>query len=421
MAAELTIADGNPIWLSPSIVPSKDTVVSPMSSPSVAAVQVNSTDVFVYVKVQNTGTIDIGTCSCVATGAWAAGVAFAGFLVNTLQTRTESQGGWTLTVSPFGDSMSGPVNVTLGPVSSRRAWAWSPDGRMLAYVASTGGNEWHLRVVALQAITRSDGTVVAAGQFVIDGPAGTFSAPWTQSQFRWAASKAVTVTGPSTTAAFISLTIACPEAPAAGNVYAASLADFGGLAAYDVLTSPCALRLAVTPKVLNAAVGSIDATLVSTATATATPFKKNNATLAVPIVGANPSITTLAHNANGVRIDTGSGATMDVDDPECTAVGGGIVVHVDRVKASTLPSANLGVVSIGTSMAGALAQGQSVWVQVSNPSGWANQGETHWCLLAQAYTSDSAIIASPWNGQAGSPPPFPVANGNCAQRNIDIV
>jgi hypothetical protein len=422
MAAELTIADGNPVWLSPSIVPSTDTVVSPSSSPNLAVVHVNSTDVFVYVKVENTGTLDIGVCGCTATGAWPLGVVFTGFQTNVLASMTDTQGAFTFTTNPLsGDALSGGVNVTLGPTSNRRAWGWSPDGRMFAYIATTGGNEWHLRVVALQAITRSDGTTVMPGQFVVDGVSGTFSAAWTNSQFRWGASQAVIVSGPSLTANFVDLKIACPEAPAISNVHAASLDTHGGNVAYDVRVSPCAARLTVLPKILNAAAGTVDATMVSTADAQVKPFKKNNATTAVTIVGANPSITTNAHNANGVRVDTGAGATIDVDDPECTAVGGSVMVHVDRVKASTLPTGNLGVVAVGTASAGALAQGQSLWVQVANTNGWNNQGETHWCLLAQAYTSDGAIIASPWDGQAASPPAFPLSAVNCAQRNVDIV
>jgi hypothetical protein len=88
-----------------------------------------------------------------------------------------------------------------------------------------------------------------------------------------------------------------------------------------------------------------------------------------------------------------------------------------------LPTANLGVLPVGTAALGVLRQGQSAWVQVpnTNASGWANQSERHWCLLAQAYTADGTTIPRSWNGQASNPPPFPVTLQNSAQRNIEIL
>src|SRR6202011_6195058 len=140
-------------------------------------------------------------------------------------------------------------------------------------------------------------------------------------------------------------------------------------------------------------------TPVSTETAQVQQFSKNNQPTGVTITGASPSITTAQHAANGVQIVTGSG-TVTVDDPECMNVkGGGVVAWVDRVKASTLPSANLGVLSVGSAVASLIKQNQSAWLQApnTNPAGWSNQGEPHWCLLAQAYTADLATIPKPWN------------------------
>ena len=125
MTAKLLIKDGNPIWLSASIVPSKDLMVSPGSSPSLAAINVNSTDVFVYVKVENTGTVDLGGCTCSAIGAWAAPVLFQNFLGNLTTTKTQTQGGVTFTATSLGDSISGSgINFNFGlSASGRRAWA----------------------------------------------------------------------------------------------------------------------------------------------------------------------------------------------------------------------------------------------------------------------------------------------------------
>ncbi|MDQ3381505.1 MAG: hypothetical protein M3546_14515 [Actinomycetota bacterium] len=170
MAADLRIVDGNPVWASQAIVPSRDTVVSPSSRPALAAVSVNSSGVFVYVKVDNTGTVDLGTCTCgpALPAAWGLPTFFGGFLASTTAAQSQAQGGFTFNVSPLGDSISGPgVNFSFGlSASGRRAWAWSPDGRMFAYAGSPNGNDWFLTIVALQAITRSDGTVRSAGQIV---------------------------------------------------------------------------------------------------------------------------------------------------------------------------------------------------------------------------------------------------------------
>jgi hypothetical protein len=38
--------------------------LSPGSSPTLATAQVNSTDVFTDVQVENIGTVDLGTCTC---------------------------------------------------------------------------------------------------------------------------------------------------------------------------------------------------------------------------------------------------------------------------------------------------------------------------------------------------------------------
>jgi hypothetical protein len=215
----------------------------------------------------------------------------------------------------------------------------------------------------------------------------------------------------------IARTVTCPEAPM-GATWSETVPDFPGQLDWSYLVSPCATFVAVVPKFLLAAIGPQDVRLVSTTKAMLVPFKQSNVPITVTIT-SNANISTTAHAANGVSIVTVSG-TVTVDDPECTSVGGGITVHVDRVKASTLPSGNLGVVSVGTAVVGALAAGASRWVQVPPPAGWANQSETHWCLLAQAYTSDLTTIPVAWNGQASSPPAFPIGASNCAQRNIDI-
>lgn len=424
MAAAVRIQDGSPIWLSLAIVPSTDTVVSPGSSPSLATVHVTSTNVFVYVRVDNVGTDPIGVCTCSPVPApWPQVALFPGFLANPSITQSETQAGVTFTARPAsnaaGDTLSGAVNFSFGVnLLGRRAWAWSSDNRFFAYASSLNGNDWYLTIVALQNVTRSNGTVIPAGQAAVSGASGSFSGLWTKDNFRWGL-KAVVVSGTYAGGGGLTYAVACPEAPG-NNTWGDLIPDLPGQSWVN-LSSPCGAVIALVPRILQAGVGSPDIVLISTATAQIIQFKENNVTSPASIVGANPALTTTQHAALGVTINTGAGLTVTRDDPDCTVVGGDLVVRVDRVKASTLPSANLGVVAVGTASLGLLPVGQSRWVQVPNSSGWANQSERHWCLLAQAYTADGTTIARPWNGQAASPPPFPVALQNCAQRNIEIL
>jgi hypothetical protein len=399
----------------------------------VAAIHVGSTDVFVYVKVDNVGTVDFGTCACgPVPAAWPVAVFFpaGNFLMNPNATVTQTQGGVTFTArassNAAGDTLSGAVSFSFGVNSSgRRTWAWSPDGHLFAYVGSSSGNDWTLTIVALQDLTRSDGTIVARGQAAVSGgtgASGVFAGPpyWTNQQFGWAGSKAVIAAGAYAGGGGIVRSVACPEAPG-NNTWGELVPDFPGQIGWTHLSSPCGSVVALVARILQAGAGQRDIVLISTATAQTTSFRRNNAPATVATVGANPSITTQQHAANGVRINTGSGATTDVDDPDCTLAGGGVTVHVDRVKASTLPSANLGVLPVGTAVQGLLRTGQSAWTQVPPPQGWANQSEPHWCLLAQAYTSDLTTVPRLWNGQAANPPAFPIGQQNCAQRNIEIL
>lgn len=425
MPPALRITDGNPVWLSQSIIPSKDTVVSPGSSPTLAAISVSSQGVFVYVNVDNTGSVDLGQCPCSAAvpASWTAPPFFAGFASAPPAAQTTQQNaGTTFTRSPFGDSISGSgFNHSFGLATGQCAWAWSPDGRFFARAASSslGGADWDLSIVALQSITRPNGTTVNKGQQSAQSN-NVFAGAWTNASFGWARSAAVVISGAASGAGTL-LTVTCPLAPG-GSSFGTLIPSTPGQVDWVNLVSPCGSVVAVTPRVLVAG-NQRDITPVWTATAQTKPFTKNNQPSAgVTITGANPSITTVHHAANGVQIVTGSG-TVTVDDPDCLNVaGGGVIASVDRVRASTLPNANIGVLSVGSAVASVIKQSTSLWVQVPNmnTSGWANQGVPHWCLLAQAYTSDATTIPKPWNGQAASPPPYPIALENCAQRNVMI-
>jgi hypothetical protein len=462
MAAIVEIQDGNPVWLSSSIVPSRDLVATTAMPPSFAAPTVNATDIFVYVKVDNpAGSVDLGVCTCTQTGRWADAVAF-GDANKTAFGGLYSSGNVYTAAGPSGfsirfDTMNGdklllgtssfPLNTVTPSPALQRAWAFSSDGRFLAYVVSINQtapgapSAWLLKVFALKAFARADGTAVALGNAIVSKQSST-PWTWTANNFRWVGSSAVLASGPGDAVKptgppagnwQMEWNLLCPSAPAASNVWSVSSPaptiqidpntgmPKGALDSWLYLVSPCESVIAFAPNL--SATATCDFVLVSLPTAQQISFRQNNVPAVVTARAVHPVITTIQHTANSVLIDKGDGIQgnfVTVDDPDCTAVAQTLQVAVDRVKASTLPSANLGVVAVGQASAGPLPIGTSKWVQVPNGMGWANQGEEHWCLLAQAFTLDGTTIPRPWNGQAPSPPPFPLADDNCAQRNIMI-
>jgi hypothetical protein len=457
MVAIVEIQHGNPIWLSPSIVPSTDLVVTTAMPPNFVAPNVNSNDIFVYVKVDNpAGSVDLGVCTCTQTGKWANAVAFdavalggayggpnpfttaatpAGFQIEFDRVNGDKllQGGSTFAVL-------NTVPMPPPTVPPRRAYAFSPDGRFLVYVVSINltaagaASPWLLSIFALQPFSRADGTTVAPGSVIVSKQSST-SWNWTGSNFLWVGSSAVLASGPDDNQkpapnSQLEWNLLCPSAPAASSVWSflspwptiptnAAGIPQGALDRWFYLVGPCESVIAFAPNVTSQA--TCDFVLVSLSTALTISFTQNNAPITVTAHDVFPSITTTTHTANGVSIDRGNHDFLSVDDPECTAVAQTVQVAVDRVKASTLPTANLGVVAVGQASAGPLPVGTFKWVQVPNLNGWANQGEEHWCLLAQAFTLDGTTIPRPWNGQMmGGPPQFPITDVNCAQRNIMI-
>jgi hypothetical protein len=454
MTARVIIQDGNPIWLSPSIIPSRDLSATTAVGPTFAAPTVNSNDIFVYVKAENAGTVDLGVCACSNLGRWVDAVPFAGTLGSTTGAAQSPSGLQSIQLdATLGDKLIiGPSSFPLGvapiPAPHHRAWDWSPDGRFLAYAVSAGqiqgtgagaNSDWKLSVFALQPFTRADGTTVAPGGAIVSTQSGMVW-PWTRTNFRWVGSSAVLASGPgdpekpplpTTTMPPpppLEWHLLCPSAPAMANVWFLispnpyfPVGSGGDIDKWLYLVSPCESVIAFAPNL--SAQARANFVVVSLAQARLTSFTQNNVPITVMARPVYPTITTNQHTANGVVIDIGDGITahfMTVDDPDCTAVPSAVQVAVDRVKASTLPSGNLGVLAVGQASAGPLQMGAFKWVQVPNLNGWANQGEEHWCFLAQAFTSDNTTIPRPWNGQAASPPAFPIADDNCAQRNIMI-
>ena len=262
---------------------------------------------------------------CVDTGKWLTPVLFQEFLSADPAAATSypAQFGVTFTASKNGDSLAGGgINRQFGiSASKRRAWAWSPDGRFFAYVSSANGPDWNLTIVALQETRRSDCSIVSKGN-VAATASGIFAAGqsplqyWNNSNFGWAGSKAVSASGAYSGGSGILRSLACPEAPIANNFWTELIPDRAGQIDWVYLVSPCGLAVAFTPKKLNPFAPPLDFLLVSTASAQQTHFRKNNAAQSIATTGSNPSITTNRHADNGVRIDTGDGTKIDVDDPD---------------------------------------------------------------------------------------------------------
>jgi hypothetical protein len=430
MAAKLKIEHGNPNYKSPSIIPSFDTPQSPSANPSLAAIKINSKNLFVYVKVENTGTVDFGGCNCPpgVPASWPVRVQFGTSISGAAATASQSQGGFTFTANPAsgGDRITGPglpvgTGVFFGAQNSTRAWAWSPDGRLFAYAYSTTGSNWFLKIVALQNFTRNDGTIAVPGTLVVNGSAGGWSLPWDKTNFGWAGSKAVVAKGAGFSGATSALLyVACPASTGV-LVYSVAETVIPGQLDWDFLSSPCGWLVALMPRVSGGS-GPHFVDAVSARTAKNDGFKQGNLPISVQIWNAAATITTQHQSAFGVAIGGMPGhPDVFVDDPDCTFAPGGVVARVDRMKVSSLLAPTGGVVSVGDSVASILARGESRWVQVPNvnPLGWGNQGQTHWCLVAQAFTTDGQVPLA-WNGQAASVPQFPNWLENCAQRNVDI-
>jgi hypothetical protein len=299
--------------------------------------------------------------------------------------------------------------------------------RTLTISPITASSDWKLSIFALQTFTDSEGTVFSPGDEIVSQSGAVWT--WTNFFFRWAGSNAVLALGPNypdqplqlNNADILEWYALCPSAPANSKVWHMFAphknGTIGTLSSWSYVFSPCESFVAFMGHM--AAQGQADIVLLSTEQGTTAQFRINNVPTTIATNGPSPSITTAAHTARGVTIKLGDGmvtSTIQVDDPECTALPDTVQVAVDRVRASTLPTANLGVMSVGQASAGPLSvTDPPKWVQVPNQNMnlWANSGEQHWCLLAQAFTADV-------DGQAVSPPPFPNADENCAQRNIMI-
>jgi hypothetical protein len=429
MAPKLKIEHGNPNFRSPSIFPSFDTPQSPSTPPSLAAIKINSKNLFVYVKVENTGTVGFGGCQCPAAlpAAWPSRVQFGMSISGAAATASQSSGGFTFKAAPStgGDRIVGPglpsaTGVFFGAQSSTRAWAWSPDGRLFAYAYSNSGSNWFLKIVALQNFTRADGSIASPGTLLVNGSAGGFSVPWDKMNFGWAGSKAVVAKGPGFSGPTSALAyVACP-ASAGGAVYSVGVSMIPAQLDWDFLSSPCGWMVALMPRVSGGTIAPF-IQAISTRTAQSVGFKQGNLPKSVSVSKTTATITTQHQSAFGVVIGGIPGSPILIDDPDCTFVAGGVVARVDRMKVSSLLAPTGGVVSVGQSAASILAAGESRWLQVPNvnPLGWANQGESHWCLVAQAFTTDGQV-PQPWNPSVPSVPQFPNWLENCAQRNVDI-
>jgi len=213
------------------------------------------------------------------------------------------------------------------------------------------------------------------------------------------------------------LYVACPASPA-GAVFSVAESVIPGQLDWDFLSSPCGWLVALMPRVSGGTIAPF-IVAVSTRTAQSVGFKHGNVPTSISVNKTTAVITTQHQSAFGVAITGIPGSPILVDDPDCTLVTGGVIAKVDRMKVSSLLAPTGGVVSVGQSVASILAVGESRWLQVPNNNDWGNKGETHWCLVAQAFTTDGQVL-QPWNPLQPVVPQFPNWLENCAQRNVDI-
>jgi hypothetical protein len=398
MTAEVSIDHGVPDWLSPSIIPSTQDPQSIATAPMLASVSVNSTDVYVYVKVENTGDQDLGVCTCTSTLAWNGVIpfGFSDFSPNVNTSVNPNDSSQSITLDATNDDVlliggnSYPLNGGAIPNPHHRAWGWSADGRFLGYVrtltasSTAASSDWKLSIFALQTFTDSEGTVFSPGDEIVSQSGAIWT--WNNNFFRWAGSNAVLALGPNDPDHPLQLNGAdilewyalCPSAPANSKVWHMFAphknTTMGTLSSWSYVFSPCESFVAFMGHM--AAQGQANIVLLSAEQGTTAQFTSNNAHINPPATnGPSPSISTMTHTANGVTIKLGDGmatSTIQVDDPECTALPDTVQVVVDRVKGSTLLTANLGVVSVGQASAGPLLVAESKWVQVpnQNANGW---------------------------------------------------
>jgi hypothetical protein len=433
--ASIEIADGSPIWLSPSIIPSRDLSATTVSGPVWATPAQGSTDVFVYVKVENATADEVGS-SC-PIGQWSEPVAPLTQLATTGIEKTDSKHGYTFSALAAGDKIVRDTPLVAGgslpgvsfgfPASGRRVWGWSQDGHFFAYAYGPIAGDvqsWRLKVVTLDGAVRADGTPLTL-LTVLDHPALAdppirYDHTFILADFNWIGSEGLftrgTVPAPPTGTAHIVRVVACFKAAPTPRAVETQVTA-GGQWRYRA--SPCGSQIAYMEE---SPASAQEIVWVSTRTGSTTQSRDRNIARPVQTDGATPTITTLAHTSRGVVVQTGSAGPIKIDDPDGTARGGLEV----RVEASTLPDAHLGVLPVGAAAVGPIStasvNGPWSWAQVPNDVGWDRQSESHWCLLAQAYSPEHGIPIA-WNPLELTDPtdPFPAqALLNCAQRNIDI-
>ena len=437
----VTLEPGNPIWASKAIKPSRQSLVQTgMEPPWVDPIEnaAGTERVDVYVRVDN----DAVPVAC-PVGPWAVPLPFAGHLnandpaygPTGGATVVVNNGAWRFTMGTGSDVLTKPnsnVSPQIMPVatSGRKVWGWSPDGHWFAFAYSppgASGRRWHLVVCALDDAVRLDGTLATPGTIVYQlpssGPTASLgynepNASWVfdETTFGWVGSSGIFTAG--TAASGTDLSRYLVNFRMSAPVYVLDQVPTGQQWRYRA--SPCGAQVALLQEVPSGPAARI--TWLSTSDANSVRPKQMGTSTDIDTTGPAPGVTTIAHTANGVQVDRGSGgAPVVIDDPDDTEKFDAMTVHVDRVKASTLPTANLGIVLVGAAIAGELGANQSRWVQVPNRVGWAKDTEAHWCLLAQVY-DEPALVHRVWDGQVLTPPPFPATTSNrCAQRNIQIL
>jgi hypothetical protein len=429
VGAEITICDGSPwIFESTCIVPSRDNVPTTASAPLTATICDNSSGIYVYVKVHNTGDVPLGPVCGV--GPWSAP---SPALSDQRPSPSPTEVivpivgvPYELRLKAAGDT-SGDIlkNTSTGAgvnvgncLSGRRAWGLSPDKHFLAFVygPTANANDWQLKVVALEGARDINNVGLIDLTPMLTYPSGTghetYTAGWSKADFLWVGSQAVFTKG-TTAPTTVRRALSCFRIP--GNPSWGTAVD-QETGTWLYLASPCGSRLAYLKT-------SVAAPIMFMSTETSGNEQPETggvpgsppSTAGTPPI--SPSITTVAHLASGVSVNLGSGAPVLIDDPDLTAWRGGLQVVADRLPLSTSPSGPTNQ-PIGIAAGPVLLPTETAWLQFPPPV-WTNFGQEHWCLVAQGF-QPSVGIPRTWNS-SGTPGTFPIGDANSAQRNITIV
>ncbi|HZQ29129.1 MAG TPA: hypothetical protein VFA94_15635 [Acidimicrobiales bacterium] len=407
----------NQPWLSPSIR-LRSQKESDLRNIGTHVEPLNGHAYYTYVRVDNTGNEPFGRCRCPATGAWSKVPYFV-----DQNPPTNGPGGQRLVVQGGQATLQDSTGVAVANFSPSLVndfWAWSPDGRLFAYVRRDyTTRDWSIEVVTTATYVRTDGRTVARGRTVHQaGPLVSTSPQATAgANFGWTPASTCLVVAhppvPGQSANVKYIDLACPSVGMSTTsdqcrAFNAQILTSPQTTGVDILFSPCGGLAALVPT----PTGYLQLVDLIT-TAADQPIRQDNRPVSVTVNAAGRTIATSATGRRGITLTNMS--YPSIDNPECL-LGGSVTVEARRVFASTTPGTSPMPINLspGASSA-AIWNGEYLWVELPPHTftrAVPGTSPEHWCLLARA---DAAPVdaAPPWTQ-------FSTTERHFAQRNIAI-